>query len=231
MYFGNTPELSLSQSEDTLDHYSSEGGLRVKDASVTLQADSTGSFNCDNISSENLALWFRGMVLDSVQVAAPGLTETFPAMKLGRHIQLGRNEGRPMGARKATVTSVSVDGGVTPLAVGNYIVDSDLGRVFLRFDAPDIDDGDDVTVEYDLAVNTEEVIISKGTAISGSLRFIADNPEGDNRDFFWAYVRLTPDGDFSLKGDDWQNATFNIEILKLNELTERQYITKRAPAG
>ena len=44
LYFGNTPALSLSQNEDTLDHYSSEGGVRVKDASVSLQNDSSGSF-------------------------------------------------------------------------------------------------------------------------------------------------------------------------------------------
>jgi hypothetical protein len=69
-YLGNTPELSLSQSEDTLDHYSSEGGIRVKDASVTLQNDSSGSFQCDDISPENLALWFLGEVVARIEAGS-----------------------------------------------------------------------------------------------------------------------------------------------------------------
>jgi hypothetical protein len=76
LYFGNTPELSLSQDEDTLDHYSSEGGVRVKDASVSLQTDSSGSFQCDNISDANLALWFRGLVQSRIEAGSARATGT-----------------------------------------------------------------------------------------------------------------------------------------------------------
>lgn len=332
LYFGNTPELSTTQSEDTLDHYSSEGGLRVKDASVSLQVDSSGSFQCDNINGDNLALWFRGTKSTTVQAAAASLAETFAGVKLGRWLQLGRTTARPMGARKATVTAVIADAvkatgtltaltagtaadtitinGVTitivaagavgnqvnvassitnlaqsikalinsnptsfgvvatgaaavltltaiaagasgnaitlvetglstsvsgatltggsgvPLAATNYTLDDARARVFIRYDAPDVQDDDAITVEYSLAADSEEVVTAAGVAITGALRFIADNPEGENRDYFWPYVRLTPDGDLSLKGDEWQTVTFNFEILKLNELTERQYISK-----
>jgi hypothetical protein len=40
-------------------------------------------------------------------------------------------------------------------------------------------------------------------------------------------VQISPDGDFALKGDDWQAMTFSVEVLKLNDSTERQYIVKR----
>lgn len=76
LYFGNTPALSLSQSEDSLDHYSSEGGVRVKDASVSLQNDSSGSFQCDNIALPNLALWFRGDQSTNIEAGSGYATGT-----------------------------------------------------------------------------------------------------------------------------------------------------------
>lgn len=327
-YLGNTPELSLSQSEDTLDHYSSEGGIRVKDASVTLQNDSSGSFQCDDISPENLALWFLGDVLSRVETgtalasgtvtfstAAPSegdsvtiggveitfsdtpgpntiaplpstigaaatalaaevnslsailgvsatvaagvvtlralvpgtngnaitlaksgtniavsgatlagaanITETFTQVELGRYYQLGKTVGTPQGVRN--VGSVSITG-VDP---ESYTVDAATGRILLHESADDIVAGGSITVSYGVKPQTETVVIAKGTSIEGELFYKADNPVGKNDDYYWPYVRLTPDGDFSLKGDEWQTVTFNFEILKRDDNTERQYITRR----
>jgi hypothetical protein len=61
-YLGNSPELTSSQNEDKLDHYNSDSGIKVKDASVSLQNDLSLSFSLDDISPENLALWYRGVV-------------------------------------------------------------------------------------------------------------------------------------------------------------------------
>lgn len=327
-YLGNTPELSLSQSEDTLDHYSSEGGIRVKDASVTLQNDSSGSFQCDDISPENLALWFLGEVLarvetgstmasgtvtfstaapaegDSVTIGGveitfsdtpgpntisplpstigaaatalaaeinslsailgvtataaagvvtvratvPGtdgnaitlvesgtniavsgatlasganLEETITQVELGRYYQLGKTLGTPQGVRN--IGSVSIAG----VADTSYTVDAATGRILLHSDADDIVVGGSLTVSYGVMPQTETVVIAKGTSIEGELFYKADNPAGKNDDYYWPYVRLTPDGDFSLKGDEWQTVTFNFEILKRDDNTERQYITRR----
>jgi hypothetical protein len=85
-----------------------------------------------------------------------------------------------------------------------------------------------IEVSYGVTAGVEDIVIAKGENIEGEMKFIANNAAGTNRDYYWPYVRLTPDGDFSLKGDDWQNMTFNFEILKRDEIVERQYITKRA---
>lgn len=329
-YFGNTPALSLSQNEDKLDHYSSEGGVRVKDASVTLQNDSTGSFQCDNIDDANLALWFRGdlvthieagsgsatgtvtfstavpvandrvtiggqaitfvaanpmgmqvLIADTlahqatalanfinetpalgvtataagpvVTVRARGagtggnaitlaktaataanitvsgatltggtdVTETLTDVKRGLWVQLGVTDATPQGVRN--VANVSIDG----VSDDSFIVEADTGRIYLSLDAVDIADGSDLDISYGIAAGTQDVVIAKGESIEGELQFIANNATGINRDYYWPYVRLTPDGDFSLKGDDWQAMTFNIEILKRDSLVERQYITNR----
>lgn len=331
LYFGNTPELSLSQSEDTLDHYSSEGGARVKDDSVTLQNDSSGSFQCDNISIPNLALWFRGFVTQNIEagsaraqatvtfstaVPAPGdkvtiggnaltfvaanadglevligatiaetatnlanaindlstvlgvsatvaaavttiranqpgtggnaitltktaatpanitasaatltggvdVTETITDVERGRWYQLGVEDGLPQGVRGiGSVTITGVD-------AASYIVDTANGRIFINDDADDVVNGDDLVVAYGLNAGIDDIVVARSDAIEGDMTFLANNAKGKNDNYHWPYVKLTPDGDFNLKGDEWQTITFNFEILKRDELTERQIITRR----
>jgi len=328
LYFGNTPALSLSQSEDTLEHYSSEGGVRVKDASVSLQNDSSGSFQCDNISLPNLALWFRGyqttnvetgsgyatgtvtfstavptagdtvtingqeitfvdadpngmeieiaatigeqatalanfvndmsaalgvtatvaaavatltavapgaagnaitLVKDGDNIAVSGATltggtdatETLTDVERGRWYQLGVEDALPQGVRRigsVTITGVSAD---------SFTIDADAGRIYIKEDATDIVDGDDLEVNYGIKAGVDDIVIARSDTIEGEMTFIANNAAGANDDYFWPYVKLTPDGDFSLKGDEWMTVTFNFEILKRDSLVERQYITRR----
>lgn len=334
LYFGNTPALSLSQAEDTLDHYSSEGGVRVKDASVSLQNDSSGSFQCDNISLPNLALWFRGYTTTNIEAGsdtasgtvtfstavpvagdsvtingqelvfsadgagpmevaiggtigatatnlanaindltmalgvtadaaaavvtitanAPGtggnaitlakdaatpanitvsgatlaggtnVTETISNVERGRWYQLGVTDELPQGVRgvgSVTITGVDAD---------SITVDAAAGRFYIKEDADDIVNGDDLEVAYGLSAGVDDIVIARSDNIEGEMTFIANNAAGANDDYFWPYVKLSPDGDFSLKGDEWLNMTFNFEILKRDSMVERQYITRRRAA-
>jgi hypothetical protein len=331
LYFGNTPALSLSQSEDMLDHYSSEGGVRVKDASVSLQNDSSGSFQCDNISLPNLALWFRGYQTTNIEVgsatasgtvtfsttgpeagdtvtiggqaltfvaadpvgtevligatlvanatnlanaindlsmalgvtatanaavttiraSAPGsegnektlakngdnitvsgatlaggtdVTETITGVERGRWYQLGVTADQPQG--------VSQVGGVTIEGVedSSLIIDAAAGRFFILEDAQDVVNGDDLEVSYGVIAGVDDIVVARSDTIEGEMAFIANNAAGSNDNYFWPYVKISPDGDLSLKGDEWMNMTFNFEILKRDALTERQYITRRRAA-
>lgn len=330
-YFGNTPALSLAQDEETLDHYSSEGGVRVKDASVTLQNNSSGSFQCDNISLENLALWFRGIVTSEIEAgsvsatgtitistavpaaadkvtisgqdivfvaagpvgmqvliggtinatavnlanfinemstvlgvtasvagavvtlkandpgtdgnsitiaktaAAPAniavsgatlsggtdVTETIENVQRGKYYQLGVTAERPQGI--SGVGTVSITG----VADTSFTVEAASGRVYIHEDAPDIVDGADLDFAYGVDAGIDDIVIARGDTIEGEMTYIANNAAGKNDNYFWPYVKLTPDGDFNLKGDEWLTTTFNFEVLKRDEATERQYITRR----
>lgn len=326
-YFGNTPELSMSQDEDTLDHYSSEGGVRVKDASATLQNDQTGSFACDNISMKNLALWFRGEVVRRIEAGSGSATGTITFSNAvpedGDTIEIGGQEvafrevagpndvaiagtiaaqatalanylndtpslgvtataaGPVVTLRSAspgaagngmtlartaatpanlTVSGASLAGGTdvtenvtfyrgrwhqlgvtaeTPQGVRNvggvtiagveedaYLVEEATGRIYINEDAPLVDEAA-YEVSYGVAAAVEDIVIARGETIEGELLFLANNAAGENKDYFWPYVKLTPDGDLPLKGDDWQTMTFSIEVLKRDAVTERQYITAR----
>jgi hypothetical protein len=227
-YLGNSPELSLSQDEDKLDHYSSDEGIKVKDASVSLQNDLTGSFSLDDISPENLALWFRGAVETNV-IAGGAVADEAHVAALGTYIQLGLTDANPIGAKNVslvTVTNVTQANAVVA-AAGNYELDAVTGRILILDDAADVAEGDDLTIDYTAGAGNEEIVIAAGTTIEGRLEFFAANAAGENRDYLWPYVQIRPDGDFALKGDDWQSMTFSLEVLKLNDSTERQYIVKR----
>lgn len=230
-YLGNSPELSLSQDEDKLDHFNSDEGIKVKDASVTLQNDSTGSFSLDDISPENLALWFRGTNESNVIAGGAVAAYLVDAAVLGTYIQLGLSAGDPIGARNISLVTVKnmVGGGagVVVAALNNYEIDAVTGRILILDDAVAIAEGDPLSIAYTAAAGTEELTIAANSLIEGRLEFFSANRAGENRDYIWPYVQVRPDGDFALKGDDWQNMTFSLEILKLNDSTERQYIVKR----
>lgn len=227
-YFGNTPEITLGAEVETLDHYDADAGVRVRDRSITIADTQTGSFITDNMDLVNIGLFFGGDPEKLTVVAATGVTETFTAKKGTTH-QLGKTALAPSGARKVASVVVSTTGG-SPTAVtvaGNLEIDLELGRVYVESNSPDINDGDVLSVTYNLTAMTRNQVVGKGSEIVGSLRSIATNVVGTKKDYYWPYVKITPNGDFSLKGEEWQQVPFSLEILKKDATTERVYIEER----
>ena len=216
-YLGNTPEFNLSASQENLDHYSSDRGVRIKDQSVLLQLDYAGSLITDNISPENLALFFLGESLTTTATSTPVVGEAIADIEKGLSYQLGTSSTFPAGVRK--VSAVTVKKGATTVVAGtDYVVDLDLARITILETSVTLSNGDDLTVDYTSGASSRHRVISKSSTIEGSLRFIAVNPAGDNIDYFMPWVKLTPNGDFSLKSDEWQQLPFNLEILKKGSL-------------
>lgn len=217
-YIGNTTSLTGSTDETREEHYSSDEKERAKDASVVTQSDQTVGFTTDDIQPENLALLWKGTAEQLAVAADPGVVETIAVMR-GRWYQLGMSPTSPTGARSITLTSVTDDEAV-PVAIpggaggANYEVDLELGRIFIKEDAPDVADGDSIIVTYDVGAHSRTVIISKGDTIRGALRYIADNTAGENRDDYWPLVELSPDGDYEFKADSWSEMSFTGEVLK-----------------
>jgi hypothetical protein len=220
-YFGNTPEVNMAAAEESLDHFSSEGGIKVKDDSVTLSLDRTGTLTVDNIDAQNLALLFLASGVNTLtQSSATAATWTVTAKK-GRFYQIGQSASVPTGVR--VVSNIIVKKGspgfaTTVAASGNYEVDEALGRLYILPGSADIPDDTIIQVTYDAAAGTREQILSSTTSIYGALHYVADNPKGANRDMLFPYCKLTPNGDYNLKGDDWQTMSFNYEILAKGNL-------------
>lgn len=227
-YLGSTQEFSTTSATDVLDHYSSEGGLKVKDASVDLQVNRSGTFNSDNINGSNLAMFFTGDLSNVTQTAATAIEDTRKLYK-DAYFQVGQSSANPAGAFNITNFKVQTTA-ATPVVIaqsGNYTIDLATGQLYILPDAPGITDATEYELVFDTTNSTREVVISKNQSVYGSIRFVADNAVGKNRDYFLPYVKLSPGGDFALKGDDWQMLPFSMEILKLDALTEPMYITTR----
>ena len=218
-YFGNTPDLSWTAEIENLDHYNSDRGIREKDESVPLQVDRSGSVITDNIAMENLALfWFGSADLVTV-TAATGETSLLTGVTMGGTYQLGVSDAAPTGLKMLSNVVATLDpegASPVPLQAGtDYTVDMELGRIeFIAGGAVSGDGTEDVEIEFDVAAQTFPRVVSGSKPIEGALRFIAYNPVGKNIDYYLPWVKITPDGDYALKGDDWQQMTLALEILK-----------------
>lgn len=216
-YFGNTPEFSCSAEQETLQHYNSDHGVKVKDASVILQLDYTSSFITDNISPENLALFFLGESFKETTDAETGLTSKFDEIRLGHSYQLGTSDDNPSGLRMVENVEITAPAGAT--AGTDFVVDKERGRITLMEDSANLTEGDELEITFDTLESTRTRVVSKASEIEGSLRFLSYNATGDEVDFYMPWVKLTPDGDFALKGDEWQQIPFSVEILKKGALS------------
>lgn len=79
------------------------------------------------------------------------------------------------------------------------------------------------------ALDANAIRLLNEVPAKGLLQFVADNPEGVNRDIVLPSVTLSPNGDFAIKGDgtDWQTLELTLEVLKKNSATPAVIIDGR----
>lgn len=210
-YLGNTPEFNLTIDNETLDHFSSDEGIRVKDKSIILETTQTGSLVADDINLDNLSLFFFGESAPLAQTSATAQTETFTDVVEGMLYQVGVSDANPTGYRSLTSVVVKV-GAATMVLDTDYTLNAELGHITI-LEGAGIATGDDVIVEYSRSAVTRTQVISGTDQVQGALLYVSTNPEGDKMDYLMPYVRLAPNGDFALKSDEWQQLGLNVEIL------------------
>lgn len=236
-YFGNTPEFSTTSESENLDHFDADNGVRVKDDSVLLELNRTGAFTTDHISPKNLAKWFLGVDSIVSQGILTAVTQAIAGAQRGARYQAGATLVNPAGVRGLSSMTASVTTTTpVPLVAGvDYTVNLDTGGFFILPTTTLVaDDGSDtVTITYAATTATtyNQVVSGSNAQIEGELFFEATNPKGLRFDYFYPFVQLSPDGDFQLKGDEWQVLGFTFEALKLNDTTETVYISGRAGVG
>ena len=222
-YIGNTPSFNLSAESENLDHFDADEGIKTKDKSVTLSLNRTGSFVTDNIDPDNVALFFVANASVAAQAAATGKTTVITNPLGDRYYQLGATSGNPSGDRQ--VTNVVAGGGA--VVVTDFTVDAELGRVYIVKGGA-IDGDASVTFTYDTVAKSRKKIVTSGNAtVEGALRFLANNATGAQLDYYMPSVKLAPNGEYELKGESWQQMSFNVEIQKRDDTTEAIYIDGR----
>ena len=211
-YLGESPSFSINIQSDKLELFSSDSGVRVKMKSVTLQTNRTGSLVLNDINNENLALFFFGSQTTLAQTSATAQTETFTAVKKGYYYQIGITSGNPTGVRSVSNVVVTVSSVAKTLGT-DYTVDATRGTIYIP-DTSTIADASTMVVTYDRAAVSRKQVISGTTEVEGALRYVADNPEGEDNDFYMPYVKVSANGDFNLKGDNWLELPLTLEILE-----------------
>lgn len=214
-YLGNTPEMSLNIEQDTLDHYNSDEGIKEKDDSVPLEVNRTGSLITDNIDPENVALFFFGSATALTQAVVASATETLEGIKADHSYKLGITTSNPAGYFGIDATGFAVSDGTDPLVADtDYTVDLDTGVItFLEGSALAVD-GADIEVTYAVAGSTRSRVISGSDPVEGTMMFVTKNPKGTDCVYLLPYIKLSPNGDYALKGDEWQQIPLSIEVLK-----------------
>lgn len=220
-YLGHTPEISVGTSVEDIKHYNSDTAENALDKSVTLRVDRTLKFTLDSIDEDNIAMFLLGSKSTVTQTSGTVTDESMTTSAvLDRYYQMGDSTANPSGVKG--VTAVSVKAGTlgsetTKTLTTDYTADLTNGRIYIVAGGA-ITAGMSVLVTYTRTANSRVQIISGGTMIEGAFRHIADNKTGTNRNTFWPQVSLKPDGDFAMKGNDWQKVGFTADILKLGTL-------------
>lgn len=216
-YIGNTPEFSLTIENENLDHFSSDGGIREKDDSVPLETTRSGSLSTDQISPENVSIFFFGASSALTTAAVTALSETILGAKRGYGYVLGVTPSTPAGVRGVNATTFLAKVGSATLVNGvDYELNADRGVITFKETATGItaNGTDTVVLTYDLKATTRDRVISGSTPVEGAMMYEANNPKGKNFDYYLPYIRVAPNGDYNLKGDEWQTIPLSLEILK-----------------
>lgn len=215
IYLGNCPSLGISIDTEKAEHYSSETGLREKDASVVLEVKRSGALQCDNMSGANVSLFLSGTT-GTVTQAAGSVADEVIAVMPGRYYQLGLGPATPVGARKVSTVVVKDSAGTTTYVAGtDYMVDADRGRLQILATGTIV--AGNIKASYARAAVTWEGIRSGSAGeLLGALRIVSDNATGDNRDFYMPRVSLVPSGELPViaEGTDFASMQFDVDVLK-----------------
>jgi hypothetical protein len=112
---GNAPNFTFNVALEKLEHFSSRGGISVKDKEIISQLTPGLSFTLDEISKENLNLLVMGEITEVVQTAGTVTTtpETVTA-RLGMRVVLDHRE---IGA----IWNLPYDGGTSDFVEGETV--------------------------------------------------------------------------------------------------------------
>lgn len=226
-YLGNSPEFSLTLESTKLDHYGSDRGIREKDASITIEVNRTGSLVLDEIQIDNLAMFFFGSSERITQVGATVAAEPINDVLVNRTYQLGQSDANPIGAKMiaypgtgGTLFTVKDDTTPTPVtftAGTDYVLDPARGLLTI-LEGGAIQNEDNLVIGYTTLAAAFDRVVSGAEAVSGAMKFVTFNPVGEQFDYSFPFVSISPNGDFNLKGEEWQQIPFSLEILRKGAL-------------
>ncbi len=114
----------------------------------------------------------------------------------------------------ATLTG-GADSGTVFVKGVDYNLNPDTGRLSI-LGTGSVEEGTDLDVTFTTRASSRDRVLSGTKAVEGALMYEANNPKGKNIDYYMSYVQISPNGDYALKGDEWQQIPFTLQILRPN---------------
>lgn len=222
LYLGNTPGFTISRTVEEVERFTSYGGQQIQIDSLITREVQTADITTDNISMDNIALWFGSEPNKTGQVAIGDITEIIKVKK-GRWYQLGTTV-EPFGVRHVEPDIIFLREGVPLDAESNLVLDRVEGRFYVMDESATVVDGDDLSITFQWRQSSSVEVIDAPKEMTGALRYISKNVVGPAVSYFFPYVRLKPASQIDLKGNVWQEISFDAEIRKLNPLTNFVYV-------
>lgn len=216
MFLGNCPEFNLNVDFEELTHMDSTRGFKEEDASAITSRTVGGSVTFDDMKPENLAYFFMGSSTILTQASGSDGAESIAGAVLGASYQMGVTDANPTGHRQITTVVVqdTAPGVTTYVLNTDYTVDAVRGLVTI-LETGSIAAGAALDITYSYAAVSRSQVISGQAQIEGAVQFRAYNAEGRDTDYLLPYVKLRPNGDLALIGDDWMSAQLNVKGLRL----------------
>jgi hypothetical protein len=224
LYLGNTPGFKVSRTFEETKRYSSYAGQVIERDAIVTQEKNSADIETDNISMDNISLWFGGTVSDAGQAAVGLVSESFQVRR-GRWYQLGSSINTAGVRYVEPGVSFSVDSNPITNINGNFVVNRSSGRIFVLNDAVDVIDGQELTVTFQWRAAEGSFVIPSGQEVVGALRFIATNEIGPKISYLFPYVRLRPKSDIDLKAETFMSLQFDVDIRKKFGTSDFVYVT------
>jgi len=192
---GNVPSFTWSPQVETLDHYSSRAGVRMRDAQIITEVGAEASITADETTIQNLAYALQGAISGYAQAQATGSTVSVASVSAGEVVDIGLLD--------LTGVSATADAGTTDLAEGaDYEVFAEGGAI--RF----LKDFTDVEITYDAPEITAsdgrsfiEMLAQTG-GVTVDLLFIGTNQQGRRYRIDSLRVDLRPSGSIGFISDE-----------------------------
>lgn len=227
-YFGNTTTFQIARTLERQQRFTSYGGQKVEIEPLIVSESNSAQFITDNISIENIGLWY-GKIFEKSDLPPRNVISENIVLRTDRYFQLGKTI-QPFGVRNVESVKLYIGTDLVP-AAGNYEVNKVSGRVYIFADSPVFQVPSLTRCEFEWRRTTVEQARSGATDIFGALRFVATNVVGPQRNYYFPYVRLSPRGQVDLKGEEWQQVPFDVTAMRLNPTAEQVYIDGSAIVG
>lgn len=207
---GNCPSFALSVDVEELIHRSSRAGLSSVDKRLVLSQTINFNFVLEELSGENMGLFFSGETVEATNPAVLGIAEyeAAPLAIKGRWYPIYEQTGgiRAMNLTEQGDVVVKNDAGGTPTTLvhgTDYTVDLVMGMVFLLSSGSSTESETlDITLTADAApvANVSQTRGATRSGVDSALKFIGENPADADQRFEVELhsVQMSADGDFSL---------------------------------